>query len=46
VDHYVFPVRSGRVLFELDGISEEKARSAFRLASHKLPVKTKVLVKL
>lgn len=45
VDHYVFPVRPGRVLFELDGISEEKARSAFRLAGHKLPVKTKVLVK-
>jgi len=45
VDHYVFPVRPGRVLFELDGVSEVKARSAFRLASYKLPVKTKVLVK-
>jgi len=45
VDHYVFPVRPGRVLFELDGISEVKARSAFRLASHKLPVKTKIIFK-
>jgi len=45
VDKYVFPVRPGRVLFELDGISETKARSAFRLASHKLPFKTRVLIK-
>lgn len=45
VDKYVFPVRNGRVLFEIDGVSEEKARAAFRLAGHKLPFKTKVVVK-
>ncbi len=45
VDHYVFPVRPGRVLFELDGVSETLARSAFRLAGHKLPVKTKIIFK-
>jgi len=45
VDHYVFPVRPGRILFELDGISEEKARSAFKRAASKLPVKTKIIIK-
>lgn len=41
VDHYVFPVRKGRILFEMDGVSEEIAREAMRLAAHKLPVMTK-----
>ncbi len=45
VDHYVFPVRPGRVLFEIDGVKEETAREALRRAGHKLPVKTKVIVK-
>jgi large subunit ribosomal protein L16 len=45
VDHYVFPVRPGRILFEMDGISAEVAREALRLAGHKLPVKTKVVSK-
>ena len=45
VDHYVFPVRPGRVLFEVDGIPEETAREALRLASFKLPVKTRVIKK-
>ncbi|MEK7094215.1 MAG: 50S ribosomal protein L16 [Patescibacteria group bacterium] len=45
VDHYVFPVRPGRIIFELDGVSEEKARQAFRVAGFKLPFKTKVVVK-
>jgi len=45
VDHYVFPVKPGRILFELDGIKEEKAREAFRLAGHKLPVKLKFVKK-
>jgi len=43
VDHYVFPVRPGRVIFELEGISEEKAKEAFRKASDKLPIKTKFI---
>ena len=43
VDHYVFPVTSGRVIFELDGIKEKDARSALRKAADKLPVKTKII---
>ncbi len=45
VDHYVFPVRAGRMLFEVDGVPEATAREALRLASFKLPVKTKIVVK-
>jgi len=41
VEFYVFPVRPGRVMFELDGISEADAREAFRKAGDKLPIKTK-----
>ena len=43
VHHYVFPVKPGRVLFELEGIKEEIAREAFRKASDKLPIKTKFI---
>ncbi len=43
VDHYVFPVSPGRVIFELDGIKEEFARSALRKAADKLPIKTKII---
>lgn len=45
VEFYVFPVRRGRILFELDGISEEKAREALKKAGDKLPVKTKFIKK-
>lgn len=45
VDHYVFPVRPGRILFEMDGIPEATAREALRLAGFKLPVKTSIVVK-
>ncbi len=41
VDHYVFVVKPGRIIFELDGISEEAAREAFLKAADKLPLKTK-----
>ncbi len=40
-DRWVAPVRPGLVLFEMDGVPEESAREAFRLAGHKLPVKVK-----
>jgi large subunit ribosomal protein L16 len=40
VDHWVAPVRPGRVLFEMAGIREDQAREAFRLAAFKLPMKT------
>ena len=38
---WVAPVKRGKVMFEIAGVSEEVAREALRLASHKLPVKTK-----
>ncbi|MBX6378390.1 MAG: 50S ribosomal protein L16 [Clostridia bacterium] len=41
VDHWVAVVKPGRVLFELAGVPEEVAAEAMRLASHKLPIKTK-----
>ena len=45
VDHYVAPIKPGRVLFEMDGVDIEVARAAMRLAAHKLPVKTKFISK-
>ncbi len=45
VDHYVVPVKPGRILFEIDGVSSEAAEEALRLAGHKLPVKTKIVNK-
>jgi len=44
-DGWVAVVKEGKVMFEIAGVSEEIAREAFRLASHKLPVKTKFVVK-
>ena len=44
VEYWVAPVKPGRILFEMDGVSEEIAREAFRLAAHKLPVKTKFVI--
>lgn len=43
VDHYVFPVKPGRILFELEGIKEEVAKEAFERAAAKLPIKTKFI---
>ena len=43
VDHYVFPVKPGRVLFEVEGVDEEKAKDVLRRASAKLPIKTKFI---
>lgn len=43
VDHYVAVVKPGTVLFEMDGVKEEVAREAMRLAAYKLPVKTKFI---
>ena len=45
VDHYVAKVRPGRVMFEMDGVTEDVAREAMRLAAHKLPLKTKFIVR-
>jgi large subunit ribosomal protein L16 len=43
VDHYVAVIKPGRILFEMDGVPEDVAKEAFRLAAQKLPVLTKVL---
>jgi large subunit ribosomal protein L16 len=40
-EYWVAVVKPGRIMFELDGVTEETAREALRLASHKLPIKTK-----
>ncbi|WP_126941257.1 50S ribosomal protein L16 [Veillonella sp. CNR 79/14] len=44
-EKWVAVVRPGRVMFEMNGVPEEVAREAMRLASHKLPIKTKFVVK-
>jgi large subunit ribosomal protein L16 len=44
-EFFVAKVRPGTVLFEMQGVSEEVAREAMRLASHKLPVKTKFITR-
>jgi large subunit ribosomal protein L16 len=41
VEFYVFPVRAGRILFEMDGVTREVAETALTRAAHKLPMKTK-----
>jgi large subunit ribosomal protein L16 len=43
VDHWVAVIKPGRVLFEMAGIREDQAREAFRLAAHKLPMKTQFI---
>lgn len=45
LDHYAARVQAGTVMFEMDGVTEEVAREAMRLAGHKLPVKTKFIIK-
>ena len=45
VSHYVFPIRPGRIIFEIDGISEKEAQEALRKAGDKLPIKTKFIKK-
>ena len=45
VEYWVAPVKAGRVMFEMAGVSEDVAREAMRLASHKLPVKCKFVKK-
>jgi len=41
VEHYVAPVRPGRILFEVGGVTREEAQTALRLAAAKLPLRTK-----
>jgi large subunit ribosomal protein L16 len=45
VDHWVAVVKPGRIIFEIGGVSEEVAKEAVRLASHKLPVATRFITR-
>ena len=44
-EYWVAVVKPGRVMFEMNGVSEEIAKEAMRLASHKLPIKTKFVTR-
>jgi large subunit ribosomal protein L16 len=44
-EYWVAVVKPGRIMYELNGVTEEIAREALRLASHKLPIKTKFVVR-
>ena len=44
-EYWVAVVKPGRILFEMDGVAEEVAKEAMRLAGHKLPIKTKFVSK-
>ena len=44
-EYWVAVVKPGRIMFEMDGVTEEQAREAMRLASHKLPIKCKFVTK-
>ena len=45
VDYWACRVKPGRIMFEVDGVPEEIAREALRLAAMKLPVKTRTIVR-
>ena len=45
VDHYVFAIKPGRIIFEIEGIKEDMAREALRKAAAKLGVKTSVVTR-
>lgn len=45
VEMWVCPIKRGRILFELEGIVESEAREALNIAAHKLPVRTKYLMR-
>jgi len=44
-DHWVVVVKPGRILFEMGGVNEEAARGAMRLASYKLPIGTRFVLR-
>src|SRR5665213_2423627 len=45
IDHYAAKVRPGMIMFEMDGVTEDVAKEAMRLAAMKLPVKTKFVIR-
>jgi large subunit ribosomal protein L16 len=46
IDYFMFPVKPGRIIYEVAGIPEEKVREAFRIAAHKLPFCCKFVKKI
>lgn len=44
-DHYVAVIKPGRILYEVDGVDIDVAKEALRLAGHKLPIKTKIILR-
>jgi large subunit ribosomal protein L16 len=46
LDHWVAVVKRGRILFELGGVPEEYAKSCFRLAAYKIPLRTKFVTRV
>jgi large subunit ribosomal protein L16 len=46
VDHYVFPVKPGRIIFEVDGVEAETAHQALQSGGRKMPFKTRIVSKL
>jgi len=45
VDHYVYPIKPGRIIFEVDGVPGSLAKEALKEAGRKFPIKTKVISK-
>ncbi len=43
VDHYVYPIKPGRIIFEVDGVPKDLAEKALKEAGRKFPIKTKVI---
>jgi len=43
VSHYAFPIKPGRIIFEIDGLKEEMAKEALKKAADKLPIKTRII---
>ena len=43
---WVAPVKPGRILFEMNGVTQDQAKEAFRLAAHKLPIRTKFVARV
>jgi large subunit ribosomal protein L16 len=46
IEYFAITLKRGAIVFEMDGLPEAKAREALRLASHKLPLKTKIVSKM
>jgi len=45
LDHFVVVIRPGKIMFEMDGVTQRVARNALKLAAYKLPLKTKFITK-